>query len=240
MADTIFQFKILNGDDPQAQYDAIVTKDPMTFYLLSTGIGYFGEVPLFGGGANRTVVMVSDILTEPEPGKLYILNNVTYGVNTLTGLYFYDGVNMACFSDDLIAAYLRNIIVTDMLADDYTGDNNTLATTKAVMDLVNQKLETAVVLRDVKSHTLTEADLYDPRITVPEGCHAGDTGLFGDMKDIIGSIYKPDVVLVSIGDKFTMGPFEAALATMWMNPTAATATLRRPAGCCLCWQSSTA
>ena len=48
--------------------------------------------------------------------------------------------------------------------------------------------------------------------------HAGDTGLFGDMKDIIGAIYKPDVVMVPIGDKFTMGPFEAALATMWMNP----------------------
>ena len=48
--------------------------------------------------------------------------------------------------------------------------------------------------------------------------HCGDTGLFGDMKDIVGAIYKPDVVLVPIGDKFTMGPFEAALASMWMNP----------------------
>ena len=48
--------------------------------------------------------------------------------------------------------------------------------------------------------------------------HAGDTGLFGDMKTIIGEIYKPDIVLVPIGDKFTMGPFEAALATRWMNP----------------------
>ena len=48
--------------------------------------------------------------------------------------------------------------------------------------------------------------------------HAGDAGLFGDMKTIIGEIYKPDIVLVPIGDKFTMGPFEAALATRWMNP----------------------
>ena len=40
------------------------------------------------------------------------------------------------------------------------------------------------------------------------------------MKDIIGAIYKPDVVMVPIGDKFTMGPFEAALGTMWMNPKA--------------------
>ena len=48
--------------------------------------------------------------------------------------------------------------------------------------------------------------------------HAGDTGLFKDMKDIIGDIYKPDIVMVPIGDKFTMGPFEAALASMWLNP----------------------
>ena len=48
--------------------------------------------------------------------------------------------------------------------------------------------------------------------------HAGDTGLFSDMKTIIGEIYKPDLALVPIGDKFTMGPFEAALASMWLNP----------------------
>lgn len=48
--------------------------------------------------------------------------------------------------------------------------------------------------------------------------HAGDTGLFGDMKTIIGEIYKPDILMVPIGDKFTMGPFEAALATRWMDP----------------------
>ena len=58
-------------------------------------------------------------------------------------------------------------------------------------------------------------------ITLSDGTkiyHAGDTALFGDMKTIIGEIYKPDIVLVPIGDKFTMGPFEAALATRWMNP----------------------
>jgi L-ascorbate metabolism protein UlaG (beta-lactamase superfamily) len=41
--------------------------------------------------------------------------------------------------------------------------------------------------------------------------HAGDTAVFGDMK-IIGDLYKPDVALLPIGDHFTMGPREAALA----------------------------
>ena len=41
--------------------------------------------------------------------------------------------------------------------------------------------------------------------------HAGDTAVFGDMK-IIGDLYKPDVAMLPIGDHFTMGPREAALA----------------------------
>jgi L-ascorbate metabolism protein UlaG (beta-lactamase superfamily) len=41
--------------------------------------------------------------------------------------------------------------------------------------------------------------------------HAGDTGVFGDMK-IIGEIYKPEISLLPIGGRFTMGPKEAAYA----------------------------
>lgn len=41
--------------------------------------------------------------------------------------------------------------------------------------------------------------------------HAGDTAVFGDMK-LIGELYKPEVVCLPIGDLFTMGPREAALA----------------------------
>jgi len=41
--------------------------------------------------------------------------------------------------------------------------------------------------------------------------HAGDTAVFGDMK-LIGELYKPDVVCLPIGGRYTMGPREAALA----------------------------
>jgi L-ascorbate metabolism protein UlaG (beta-lactamase superfamily) len=41
--------------------------------------------------------------------------------------------------------------------------------------------------------------------------HAGDTAVFGDMK-LIGEMYKPDLALLPIGDVFTMGPKEAAMA----------------------------
>jgi L-ascorbate metabolism protein UlaG (beta-lactamase superfamily) len=40
---------------------------------------------------------------------------------------------------------------------------------------------------------------------------AGDTNVFGDMA-LIGRIYRPDVAVLPIGDHFTMGPREAAVA----------------------------
>jgi L-ascorbate metabolism protein UlaG (beta-lactamase superfamily) len=46
--------------------------------------------------------------------------------------------------------------------------------------------------------------------------HAGDTAVFGDMK-IIGDLYAPDLAMLPIGDHFTMGPREAALAIRLLN-----------------------
>jgi L-ascorbate metabolism protein UlaG (beta-lactamase superfamily) len=41
--------------------------------------------------------------------------------------------------------------------------------------------------------------------------HAGDTGVFSDMK-IISELYAPEIACLPIGDLYTMGPREAALA----------------------------
>ena len=40
---------------------------------------------------------------------------------------------------------------------------------------------------------------------------AGDTSVFGDMA-LIRRLYSPDVAVLPIGDHFTMGPDQAALA----------------------------
>jgi len=40
---------------------------------------------------------------------------------------------------------------------------------------------------------------------------AGDTCVFGDMQ-LIGRIYAPDIAILPIGDHYTMGPHEAAVA----------------------------
>ena len=48
--------------------------------------------------------------------------------------------------------------------------------------------------------------------------HSGDTGVFGDMKTVIRDIYNPNIALIPIGDRFTMGPMEATIAADWLNP----------------------
>jgi L-ascorbate metabolism protein UlaG (beta-lactamase superfamily) len=45
----------------------------------------------------------------------------------------------------------------------------------------------------------------------PTVYHMGDTDIFGDM-GLIAEIHQPDIALVPVGDRFTMGPEVAALA----------------------------
>lgn len=46
--------------------------------------------------------------------------------------------------------------------------------------------------------------------------HAGDTALFSDMK-LIGERHPVDVLFIPIGDNFTMGPEDAAIAAKFLN-----------------------
>ena len=123
-----FQFKLLTSPDPQAQYDAIVTKDDMTFYLLKNGVGYLGSVKLFDANSDSE-------------------------------------------------------LVTNMLTDGYTGDNTSIASTKAIVDYVTAKVSNAsgilstAFFRKVESHTITADDLTDSSITVPSGTVEGEVGL---------------------------------------------------------------
>lgn len=47
--------------------------------------------------------------------------------------------------------------------------------------------------------------------------HAGDTTVFHDMK-LVRQLYKPSIALLPIGGFYTMGPWEAALATALIKP----------------------
>lgn len=47
--------------------------------------------------------------------------------------------------------------------------------------------------------------------------HLGDTALFGDLA-LYGEIYQPDIALIPIGDRFTMGPRLASRAAEMIQP----------------------
>jgi L-ascorbate metabolism protein UlaG (beta-lactamase superfamily) len=47
--------------------------------------------------------------------------------------------------------------------------------------------------------------------------HAGDTGLMTEMGEVIGPYLEPDAAALPIGDHFTMGPWQAAVAVVWLD-----------------------
>ncbi len=47
--------------------------------------------------------------------------------------------------------------------------------------------------------------------------HAGDTALMSEMRDVIGPYLEPDAAALPIGDHFTMGPWQAAIAVDWLD-----------------------
>ena len=57
-------------------------------------------------------------------------------------------------------------------------------------------------------------------ITLEDGTklyHTGDTGLMADFA-LIGELYAPEIVLMPIGDLYTLGPREAAVAARMLKP----------------------
>jgi L-ascorbate metabolism protein UlaG (beta-lactamase superfamily) len=47
--------------------------------------------------------------------------------------------------------------------------------------------------------------------------HAGDTALMVEMREVIGPFLEPDAAAVPIGDHYTMGPAQAAVAIDWLD-----------------------
>jgi L-ascorbate metabolism protein UlaG (beta-lactamase superfamily) len=50
----------------------------------------------------------------------------------------------------------------------------------------------------------------------PTVYYAGDTALFGDMRTI-ALRHRPDIAFLPIGDRYTMGPEDAAVAAQWLG-----------------------
>ena len=154
-----FQFRLFTDSNPQAQYDAIVTKDPFTFYLLNTGIGYLGEIKLFDATADSNI------------GNL----------------------------------------ITNMLDAGFVADDITVASTKAIIDYVADKVSnissvlTTAFFRKVENHTLTADDLANDSISVPDGTKENTPGL----------LFTADIDNEEGGETFYFIPLTSYLQTVY-------------------------
>lgn len=120
-----FKFKLFTQADPQAQYDAVAVKDPMTFYLLNTGIGYLGEVKLFDAtsegptlvqaitdeGANATDIASTKAIAEYVAAKVSAIDQLS--------TQFFRAVKYHTLTADDLAN--ENIVVPDDASEGDVG-----------------------------------------------------------------------------------------------------------------------
>ena len=193
-----FKFHLLTGSNPQAQYDAITTKDPYTFYLTSDGIGYLGTIPLFGGSARFVFLDIAGTYQTYETGKMYLVTASGVNINTPAvladkGMYIATSTStLASFDDDVFMANMVNYIAnnaihsTDVrsLGKNYEGTDTTVMTSKAVTTFVHAVLDDVSVpaiqqafFRKVELHTLTAADMSNAKISKLSTDKVGDIGL---------------------------------------------------------------
>lgn len=189
---------------------------------------------LLTGGAELTWLGHSTWLLTSQKGKRILIDPFISDNPMCPGEYQGEGLG----SIDLILATHGH---SDHIADLVSIAERTSAPVIAIFDLTSwleskgientrgmnkgggQEFDGLVVrlVDAVHSSSLMDegrlVDLGDPCgivVTLEDGYtiyNAGDTAVFGDMS-LIAELYEPDLVILPIGDHFTMGPREAAKA----------------------------
>ena len=113
-----FQFKLFTSSDPQAQYDALVTKDAYTFYLLKNGVGYLGETKLFDA-SDDDATLVTNMLTDGYTG------DNTSAAST-KAIVDYVTAKVGSASAVLTTAFFRKVESHTITADDLTNSSISL------------------------------------------------------------------------------------------------------------------
>ncbi len=190
-----FKFLLLTGNDPDSQYDAVVTKDPYTFYLLSNGKGYLGNTPLFGGDMASPVRFLSSSGTYStfEAGKIYAIttDGVILGENVSAspkGIYYASSTSalidltLASFTTAITNYIANNAVQSTGIDNTFVGADSTIMTSKATVDYVQSVLSNTSILqsaffRSVELHELSAADISGGLISVLPTDEPGDMGL---------------------------------------------------------------
>lgn len=98
------------------------------------------------------------------------------------------------------------------------GGTQTLGTAGGVKVTMTQAQHSSSI--EDKGQTIYAGEPAGFVVGLPGGrsfYHAGDTCVFSDMQ-LIHELYRPELAMLPIGDHFTMGPREAALACKFLKP----------------------
>jgi L-ascorbate metabolism protein UlaG (beta-lactamase superfamily) len=150
----------------------------------------------------------------------------TYGPPPAGGVFdFASGLYKAGVNVQVVAMYELALYIDKWLASNYGVPAGTVVITGGGGMNIGGKTTingVTVAMTDAR-HSSSESGVGVPAagyVVTIGGVriyHAGDTGLFGDMQ-LIHELYKPEIAFLPIGDLFTMGPSEAAIAAKYISP----------------------
>lgn len=124
-----FRFRIFSSENPQAQYDAVPKKDPMTFYLLNIGKAYLGDVKLFD--VNDTVEISQLIQDMTSEG--FAASEKT--VASTKALVDYVNAEMDSLATVLTNFFVRNVQSHVLTEHDLTNEKISLPAGSQVGDI---------------------------------------------------------------------------------------------------------
>lgn len=138
-----------------------------------------------------------------------------------------------------------NFILLSHFHGDHLGDTEAIARRTGALVITTHEIAVELGARGLKTHGMGVGGTYEfpfGKVRVTPAFHssgiagglaagfvvkvgakrvyyAGDTALFSDMKLLNGIIEEPgiDLALLPVGDNYTMGPREAALAAEWVG-----------------------
>ena len=190
-----FQFKILTGaniEECQQKYDAIVSKNPYTFYLFDKGgVGYLGGQSLFNKDTNKfNLISTNTTQTNLKANSMYfvtgnciITNDNSETVATLKpgNIWITDNSkNLSEISYTSFAEYMARFIASDVVQSSAITsanppatviNNDKLMTSAAIKELITANINAQAILnisffRNVSAAiVLTQADITAGYVT---------------------------------------------------------------------------
>ena len=169
----IFKVKVFDEPDSQAQYDRLEKPDETTFYVLTNGKIYYGSILMSAGGAGINVLKEAGQHYQYKEGQLYYVSGDGIYINNdgdneaKKGLYYADSESHLTPIDSAgSGGSLGDIIDNkddvfhsddDEINREFTGDDNTLMTSAAIVNLIK------AILKDYVTYTYND-DSIEPYV----------------------------------------------------------------------------